>query len=505
MRRFVGSGLVLATLLLLPGCGKTDEANRAAGITPPDALALVSVNLDPSVEQQRNLVGIVRKFPDARDQVKGGFEDARDELLGNLVREAGLDYERDVKTWLGKEVALAVLPPGGGEAPLVVLLIETTDQAKAKAALEKSRAAGNFEGEYRFVEEFVVFSEQDDPADNARALDVVQRQSRQDDGGLARNERFTKVVDELHGDRLVLGWADAKGLLRTADELGVVPGLELAERFRGSGPVAVDLHARESAFVVEGVAEGTKATGGGKPELTEGLPADTLGAFTFFNLGGTVGDALRQVGAEEGDVAEGFRGITGLDLEADILSWMKGEAVLVAGAVPDGQSFPDFALVVEPSDRARAEAALPKIRQALAERAQAQLEERTIGDTTAYVAPAPLTPGIQPAMALFADRFVVANRPEYLQVVSAEAAPGLGGTRAYDDVVGKGSSDETAAQLVVQIDPIRQAIEKTLEGEDLAEYQRDAKPNLEPLRAFGMVARREGKFDRFELKLTFDD
>ncbi|MDP9386992.1 MAG: hypothetical protein M3Q48_03470 [Actinomycetota bacterium] len=50
MRRAIAMVAGAAILALLAVCGeKTDEASRAAGLTPADALALVNVNLDPSL------------------------------------------------------------------------------------------------------------------------------------------------------------------------------------------------------------------------------------------------------------------------------------------------------------------------------------------------------------------------------------------------------------------------------------------------------------------------
>lgn len=507
MRRLSAAVLAAVVVLGLPGCGgKTDEASRAAGITPRAALAFVSVNLDPSVEQKRNLLGIARRFPGARDTVKGEFEDARDRLLSDLVRQGGLDFRTDVRPWLGDEVAVAVLPPGGGGSPMVTVMVESEDDAKAKAAIEKSRSAGNFRGDYRMVGDFVVISDQEALADNGAVLDRFAAQAKKGDGGLAKSDRFAGVIDQLRGDRLVLVWADAKEGLRTAQELGAVPGAELFEQLGDAGPFAFDLHVTRSAVVVEGVATspGKEEPAGGEPELTAGLPADSLGALTVFDAGSALLkglDVLSGLGGG-GDVVSEFQRQTGVDLRADLFSWMKGELVVVAGAVPSGQPFPDFALVVEPSDRAAAEAGVAKIRDALA-RQGAVLEERQVAGSTAYVVPQPLAQGVQPAMALFRDRFVIANRPEYLEAVARTAPSELGGTEAYESLVGEGSK-ETSVQLVVLIDPIREAIERALPAEERAEYEREARPNLEPLAGFGMVVGQDGEYSRVEMKLSFD-
>ncbi len=509
------AAVILATslLLILPACGKTDEAARAAGITPVNALALVSVNLDPSVEQKRNLLSIARRFPAASEKVKGEFDRTRDDLLADLVKEGGLDFKRDVEPWLGEEVAFALLPPSEGDEPLGAVFVETNDEKKARAALEKARSNGDFEGRYRVVDDFVVISDQGTTgAEDEKVLDIIEAQARKDDGGLAGNKRFTEVVDELAGDRLVLAWTDVQAVLRVADEADAMPGFDLTSAFKEASSVAMDIHVEKEALVFEGVSRPFNKGEGGKPKITEGLAEDSIGAFTFFD----VSTVLRQVldlvaGGRGGDGEEftrEFEQQTGLDIQEDILSWMEGEFVVVAGAIPEGQSFPDFGLIIEPTDMAKASAAVPQIVKSAEETGGFQLEERKgDGGTTVYVLPEAVTPGIQPAMALFEDRFVFANRPEYLEKLSKPATSKFGETKSYGKVVGDGSSN-TVAQMILRLDPIREAIENAFlgeaEGEERGSYEKEIKPNLEPLDAFGFRARHDGKFDRFEVKVTFD-
>lgn len=505
--------VVASLLLVLPACGgKTDEATRAAGITPVNALALVSVNLDPSIEQKRNLLSVARRFPAASDKVKGEFDETRDELLDDLVKEAGLDFKRDVEPWLGDEVAFALLPPAGGDEPRPVVFVQTTDEAKATTALEKVRKSGDFEGQYRMVDGFAVISDQSDPVDEEKVLDVIEAQAKKDDGGLAKSKAFTEVVDELAGDRLVLAWTDVQAVIRLAQESRPIPGFDLTGAFKDASSVAVDFRAENEALVFEGVSRPFNEGKGGDPKITEGLSKDSIGAFTFFDVATVFKQVMALVtggGGGEGDgFAQEFEQQTGLDLQTDILSWMEGEFVVVAGAVPEEQLFPDFGLVIEPTDMAKAKAALPKIVQSLETSANIQLEERKVGDgATAYVVPEAFTPGIQPAMALFDDRFVLANRVEYLEELSKPASSELGDSSSYEKVVGEGSS-QTVAQMILRIDPIREAIEKAFldsaEGDERDDYETEIRPNLEPLDAFGFLARHDGKFDRFEMKVTFD-
>jgi len=504
MRRF--AALVLgASLLALPACGKkTDEAGRAAGITPPTALAMISVNLSPSIEQQRNLRSIARSFPDASDKVKGEFDNARDEVLEQVIEPSGLDYAKDVKPWLGKEAAAVILPPGDADSPLFVALVQTEDKAKAEAAIVKATKDDDFDGAYAVVEDFVVISDQDDPADNQAALDQIVAQSKKDDGGLAKAASFTKVVDELAGDRLILGWIDAKASLDAAEQLGGLEGAEFLKEF-GKGSVAFDMHVESKAVVFQGVTEATGDAKGSTVKLTRSLPASTLAAFTGFDIGSSATKGLQDLGGVGGtDILAEIEESTGIKLQDDVLSWMKGEAVVVAGAVRDGQPFPDFALVIEPTDEAKATAGLEHIRRALADQGF-PLEERTIGEATALLVPDPIGDGIQPAMALYSDRFVLANSPAYLGDLAKAATPGLGSSDTYESLLGKDSKG-TTAQVIMVIDPIREAIENAAEqfGADLTGYEKDVKPNLERLKAFGVKVTRDGGFNRFEVKLTLD-
>lgn len=506
MRR-IAAVVVGAALVVLPGCGgKTDESTRAAGITPATAVAFLSVNLDPSVEQKRNLLSIARRFPDARDKVQGEFEDARDGLLAELLEDTGLDFGRDVEPWLGNEVAVAALPAGEGEEPHVVVMVETGDEAKAQAALDKAAREGGFEGAYRVIDGFVVITDHEDDAAEQAALGLVAANADKDGGGLSEAEAFNTVVDELAGDRLLLGWADVKGLSKLVGmgAQGLLGPFEQAAAAATS--VAFDLHAENAAVVLQGVAAAKAAGNGEQPELTRSLPAATLAALTLFDVGKGATAAIEALAGVGGDVLGEIEAQTGLNLQNDLLSWMGGEFVLVVGPATEGGTYPDAALVVEPTDRAKAEQAVEKIREALADQGF-ELDQTQVGGTTAYVVPQPFIERVQPAMALFEDRFVLATNPAYLERLAGGEGAELADSDAYADVLGDAAGENTTMQLVVMIDPIREAIERLAldDPDDRSGYEADIKPNLEPLSAFGVVARQDGDFSRLRITLSFDD
>jgi hypothetical protein len=511
MRRMAGL-VVVALLVALPACGgKTDETTRAAGVTPPDAIAFFSLNLDPSIEQKRNLLSIARRFPGARSTVKDEFEDTKDEVIQDVLEDSGLDYEKDVKPWLGNEVAAAILPPAGAtgeEDPSFVVMVETDDEADARAAIEKAAASGDFDGAYAVVDDFVLISDQGESADDQAALDRVSAQARKGEDSLADSDRFNEVVDRLAGDRLVLMWADlAKGLqyLQEEAEAGFFPFLDAQENLKNAETLAADVHVEDAAVVFQGVSKGAGGGEGNDAELTRTLPGSTLAALTLFNVGDSLQEGARSFfGGDDGaEFLAEFEREIGIDLEGDLISWIGGELVFVAGAVPEGQSFPSFGLVVEPTDRAKAEAGVNKLLERLAAEGFT-LEERQVAGVTAHVVPEPITEGIQPAAALFEDRFVIASSPEYLEQLAKADSPGLAGTDAYKSVLDE--DDDVIMQFVVLIDPVRETMERGFltDVEDQREYENEVKPNIEPLSAFGIVATRDGDFAKLSFKLTFD-
>ncbi|HEX9970416.1 MAG TPA: DUF3352 domain-containing protein [Acidimicrobiales bacterium] len=506
VRGLVAGVVAGALLLTLPGCGKkTDEAARAAGITPANALGFLTLSLEPSVDQKRNMFEISRKFPDAK--AREDFDKTKNDLLQRMLEDSGLDYAKDVEPWLGSEIALAVLPGPDGREPVIALFLEQDDEDKARAALDKANQKATAEGstpiEYRFVDEFAVIAPDEDAARRKAALDAVEAQSKAEDGDLADSAEFGDVVDELHGDRLMLGWVDTQEALKTIEQFMDGNGIDLGAALNAASATAFDLHTERNAVVFQGVARGKEPAGGGDPKLTKTLPGDSFGALTVFDLPKAIRDTLAAMRQGGTDPLAEFREETGIDVEADVLSWMGGEAVLVSAPAPGGRDIPEFALVVEPSDRPKAEASVQKIVASLEEAMGGELERRQIAGATAFVIPEE-DEGIQPAMGLFADRFVMATTPAYLEKLATAANPGFAGSPVYESVLGKAESSPTRFQLVLDLDAIREAIEKALPQEDRAEYEADTKRNVEPFDAVGMTARRDGEFERFEMKLTFD-
>jgi len=506
MKRFLAVVAAVSALVALPACGgKTNEAARAAGITPANALAFVTLSLDPAIEQKKNLLSIARAFPSAK--VKDEFQTSRDDLLQGLLQSSGLDYKADVKPWLGNEVALAALPAAtAAAAPLAAVFIAANDAGKAEAALAKAeKRAGGAKTLHRVIDGYEVIVSADGTEGKA-ALEAIGASAKGKSGGLAASSSFKDAVAELHGDRLVLGWVDsarALDALKGASGSALPAQFDFAKSFANVKPVAFDLHAADKAIVLEAATRATLQGKGGEPRLAESLPAATIAVLTAFDIGGTLKQALAQVGAGGDDPAKSFKDVTGLDLQSDVLSWMSGEITTAVGPAPEGEDIPDFAVIIEVTDHAKAAAAIPRIRDAVAKQASGgKFKQQTIAGVTADVVTDPVQGTVQPAMALFADRFVIASRPAYLAAVAAKAPSTLGDSAPYRSVVGAGTTGKTLFQMVVRIDPVRALLENAFGLADDEGYVKNTRPNLVPLDVLGARAYRLGEFDRFELKLT---
>lgn len=492
---------------LLTGCGltgSTDEAARSAGITPPDVLAFVSLSLDPSIEQKRNLLSIAEAFPKA--DIKEEFDESRDDILRDLSEEAGLDYETQVEPVIGAEIALAVFPPGEGqdiEDLPAALIIEIED----REAAEKLVTEGSEGAAYRIVGDHLLATQEGADAD-----EIFDRFSaRGEGGGLSAKPEFERLTGELHGDRLLLGWVDVPRLVALGQDVAEdeLPfgGFDPWESLGTTGPAAFDLHAEKGSMVFEAVAAAHGDQKAARPVLTEGLPADLLGALTMFDFQSVLGEVVESLTDELGDES-GVNDITGelgLDPKRDILPWWGGEVVLAVGDVNQGEGYPDVALLVVPSDRAAAEAALPRLQRAFELTfavPDGGIERSERSGYTVYAVPRP-EEGLQAAFALLDDRFIFASSPEYLEEVARKADAPLSESEAYESVIDPGTSAATQSQLVLDIDKVREALEQTFGIAEDDDYVTETKPNIEPFDMLGVRAARVGDLNRFRMELTF--
>ncbi|WP_295660748.1 DUF3352 domain-containing protein [uncultured Nocardioides sp.] len=138
-RRAVIGGAVIGGLAIVGGGAYGLSSFLSSGASASEALpastvGFVSVNLDPGGAQKIEAIRTLRKFPAFRDEV--GL-DTDDDLRKRFFEEAQsggcetVDYDEDVKPWLGDRMAMAAVDTGD-EQPHPVAVVEVTDAGAAE-------------------------------------------------------------------------------------------------------------------------------------------------------------------------------------------------------------------------------------------------------------------------------------------------------------------------------------------------------------------------------------
>jgi hypothetical protein len=138
-RRLLKLVLAVAGTVVLVGVPSAVALYLALGRTAGDDLIhmvpakadiYVTAMLDPSLSQKRNLQSFLQHFPDLRSEQQ--IRDQVDRGLDSAFKNSGVDYSRDLKPWIGNQVAaVAEL----GTSPTAAFLVRTTDEAASTRAL----------------------------------------------------------------------------------------------------------------------------------------------------------------------------------------------------------------------------------------------------------------------------------------------------------------------------------------------------------------------------------
>ena len=333
---------------------------EAAEVVPGDALAYVSLNLDPDGGQKLEAYQTLKKFPalDEYLDASSGGEDLRRALVEPLLEEIdcpGVSFEDDVSPWLGNAVAMAAVP--GETQPEPVAFVQVTDEDAAVdgiatlAACSPGGAGGAGGADMvgtAFSDGWLVLAETDEQAQ--AAVDDAAAGSLSEDGG------YQRWVEEAGGSGILTAYvaAGAPAAAFDAAEAEGASDVE-TEAFRGlvddfEGAAAV-LRFDDGALEVESAV-------GGLPSWTTSEGDSGIGDLpdtTAVALGVAVGDTVVQdvidaysevLGQDEVDqlLAEGEQ-MTGLDLPEDLQALLgdgfsvalDGSADLLAGTSSPAQ------------------------------------------------------------------------------------------------------------------------------------------------------------------------
>ncbi|MBD3927080.1 DUF3352 domain-containing protein [Nocardioides cavernae] len=379
-KRLIAVGAIVAGGAVVAGGAWAATSFFSTGAQPAEALpastvAYFSVDLDPSGGQKIEAIKTLRKFPGFTDKVDLQTDDDLRERFFEEVTSSGecegLDYDADVKPWLGSRAAMAVVDLGEDE-PTPVGVVQTTDSGKAEDGLSALvDACGGGEGAEGDVGGWVVDG---DWIVVAETQEIAQKVVDAADGStLAGNASFEEWTGEAGGDGFMTMYV-GKGVTKYLDELGGMggmgmmgmPGAALGEDGTPSDSEEVPEELQQMIDDFDGMAATVRFDDGAveieyamsnyQPDLTKfidsqngadmvaGLPDDTVAAFGMSLEEGWAGAMLdyfkRNLPDESAAIDEQlaqFESETGLAFPEDVETLL-GEGVTVSlgsGLDPD--------------------------------------------------------------------------------------------------------------------------------------------------------------------------
>ena len=334
---------------------------RPAEVLPDSVFALVTVDLDPSGGQKVEAIKTLRKFPSFRE--RSGLTEDSDPIkrLFEEIQKDGqckdLDYERDIKSWIGQRAGLGGVVLDGKAAPVAAL--QVSDAGNAKSGFERFSKCAELEGDeegfgWTLVDDYIVMSDS-----TAHAKEVAAAGKKKP---LSEDADFQKWTDEAGGAGIMNVYVGPNAVDVASEELGSslddIAGDELGGA-AGEDEVADALAAYKDfqglAAVLrfnDGGIELAVAGGGGKAARAPRRSATTSprcprtprccsrspsrdGAF----------DAIEKADPD-GAGAEFFSSMVGLDFPDD-LKTLLGDSMSISlgGDAPD-----DLATIDEPGD-----------------------------------------------------------------------------------------------------------------------------------------------------------
>lgn len=402
------AGGVAAYWLILERNGWLGDSQAAAQLMPQDAVVAVSLSTDAKQWQQ------LREYGTPESQAAFGRQ--LQQIESALFTANGYNYQQDIQPWVGDEVMIAYLSPSSAVPAAqqsVVMALPIENPLEAKQVLEKTKSPQSgklVERDYKGVQirevqgtsaqtfstallgRFLVVTT--DPKATERVIDTYQGQP-----SLAITPGYSQEVRKIKASaplaRMYVNMPAAMAMLAAnsaRQESGSKAPLSpqsVAELQQMQG-VATTMTLEPEGIRFQGVSwlkpnsQRVHTVENNAKNLPRYLPADTLLMMSGGNLQKLWQDYAQ--GAQANPIIPispeslriGLKQNTGLDLDQDLLPWMAGEFSL--GLVPTPQGTPSnlgagVVLMVQASDRTRAEKALKQMDGFMAKQYQFQVQE----------------------------------------------------------------------------------------------------------------------------------
>jgi hypothetical protein len=337
---------------------------RPAEVLPASTFAEITVDLDPSGGQKVEAIKTLRKFPTFRE--KSGLKPDSDPVrrLFDEAQKQGeckdLDYDRDVKSWIGQRAAF-----GGvviDDKPVPVVALQVSDADNARTGFTRLTKCAGFDHQddtfgWTLTDDYVVVS---DTTAHAKTI-VAQGQK----SPLSDDPDFQKWTDEAGGAGIMNAYIGRKAVdvaskaVSSGGLLGLSPGGGVTGLSGDEGAAADALAAYKDfkgAAAVLRFADGgieLSMAGGGGPS-TKGketvadhvaaMPKDTALLFALAVPPGAF-DALEKADPKRSG-SDLLSGMLGIDFPGDLKTLLgKSLSISLGGDAPS-----DLSSIQEPSD-----------------------------------------------------------------------------------------------------------------------------------------------------------
>jgi hypothetical protein len=462
------------------------QPDRAARAVPEGTAFYVTAYLQPSTGQKLNLAELMSRVPGFTD--RDALDQKIHEITARFLREAGIDYEADVRPWLGNQIALSVRPDGvDPERASVLLVIDVRDRPAAEQALDRLAVGMELtardethEGVALSVADGASWALLDDVLLVGSSAEAVRAGLDADAGrtsSLADSSAFRRAMDQVAADHLAAVYADLEAFGTSggfSDQLGGYSTASLALlvepdglRLEGSAPFdrdAASEHARE-AFALS-----TEPS-----SLAEWMPPETQAELVVFGLSQSIRAAEQELGGEAGgdevaDALSQLRAIAalglGISVDDDLLPLFDRETGIALtgldGELPRGQ------VLLRPSDPAAAASSLARMQDALEERGAAVGEEEVDGHSITTVQ-IPDLPSV--AYAIGEEVIVMGFASEDVAAaLAARAGDSLAATERYRrawELAGERGGNELWVDAAALVDAAGQGLGVTGEARDI--------------------------------------
>jgi Protein of unknown function (DUF3352) len=368
----VAAGGAFAAHRLLASSGGQPDA-----FAPASSVAYGKVDLDPSASTKVAAWEFEQHFPSAPKVASA--DDLKDALLASAFKsDPTIDYNADIKPWLGDRVGAAAFVGSDGQLAAVAIL-QVTDDAKAKAALQKLTAptSGTDDSVVAQPIGFTISNGYAILGQSQAVVDDALAQAKQHD--ITSTGTYSKDVGSLGSNQVATAWADYGALVKAelANTSGAAASLSVLgispEDYKGR--FAMALTVQPSYLQVTGREFGFSSTfqvtPGTAGQALGDLRSGTVAGIAVSNPEAYLKNLLTQLESSP-LLAQGIQqefdqaGLqVGMKLPDDALNLLGSEFVLGLDAMPDPQN-PDstpVTIVTKPDDAAKALTTAQKLAQ----------------------------------------------------------------------------------------------------------------------------------------------